>query len=42
VNALATIMVMIVTLGIIISAVWMRYQNRRRERDEQLAAAANL
>jgi len=42
VNALATIMVMIVTLGITISAVWMRYQNRRRERDEQLAAAANL
>jgi putrescine transport system permease protein len=42
VNALATIMVMIVTLGIAISAVWMRYQNRRRERDEQLAAAANL
>jgi len=32
----------IVTLGIITSAVWMRYQNRRRERDEQLAAAANL
>ena len=42
VNALATIMVMIVTLCITISAVWMRYQNRRRERDEQLAAAANL
>jgi putrescine transport system permease protein len=42
VNALATIMVIIVTLGITISAVWMRYQNRRRERDEQLAAAANL
>jgi putrescine transport system permease protein len=42
VNALATIMVSLVTLGIITSAVWMRYQNRRRERDEQLAAAANL
>src|SRR5690349_20877867 len=42
VNALATIMVMIVSLGITTSAVWMRYQNRRRERDEQLAAAANL
>jgi putrescine transport system permease protein len=42
VNALATIMVALVTLGIIISAVWMRFQNKRRERDEQLAAAANL
>jgi putrescine transport system permease protein len=42
VNALATIMVLLVTIGIITSAVWMRYQNRRRERDEQLAAAANL
>jgi putrescine transport system permease protein len=42
VNALATIMVLLVTLGIIISAVWMRYQSRRRERDEQLATAANL
>ena len=42
VNALATIMVLIVTCGIVTSAVWMRYQSRRRERDEQLAAAANL
>jgi putrescine transport system permease protein len=42
VNALATIMVMLVSLGIITSAVWMRYQGKRRERDEQLAAAANL
>jgi putrescine transport system permease protein len=42
VNALATIMVLLVTLGIITSAVWMRFQNKRRERDEQLAAAANL
>jgi putrescine transport system permease protein len=42
VNALATIMVLLVTIGIITSAVWMRYQNRRRERDEQHAAAANL
>jgi len=42
VNALATIMVLLVTTGIIASAVWMRYQNQRRERDEQLAAAANL
>lgn len=42
VNALATLMVLLVSLGIISSAVWMRYQTRRRERDEQLAAAANL
>jgi putrescine transport system permease protein len=42
VNALATIMVTVVALGIAASAIWMRYQNRRRERDEQLAAAANL
>ena len=33
VNALATIMVMLVSLGIIASAVWMRYQSKRRERD---------
>jgi putrescine transport system permease protein len=42
VNALATIMVLIVSTGIAASAVWMRYQNRRRERDRQIAAAANL
>ncbi len=42
VNALATIMVLIVATGIATSAVWMRYQQRRRERDLQLAAASNL
>jgi putrescine transport system permease protein len=42
VNALATIMVLIVATGIAISTVWMRYQERRRERDLRLAAAANL
>ncbi|MFZ0010223.1 MAG: ABC transporter permease subunit, partial [Steroidobacteraceae bacterium] len=42
VNALATIMVLIVAIGIVSSTVWMRYQQRRRERDEQLAAAANM
>lgn len=42
VNALATIMVLIVASGIVISSIWMGYQNRRRERDMQLAAAANL
>jgi putrescine transport system permease protein len=42
VNALATIMVLIVASGIVVSSVWMRYQNKRRERDMQLAASANL
>jgi len=42
VNALATILVMLVATGIAISTVWMRHQQRRRERDLQLAAAANL
>jgi putrescine transport system permease protein len=42
VNALATIMVSIVALGIVASSIWMRYQNRRRERDIRLAASANL
>jgi putrescine transport system permease protein len=42
VNALATIMVLIVALGIVVSALWMRHRERRRERDVQLAAAANL
>ena len=42
VNALATILVLLVASGIAISTVWMGYQQRRRERDLQLAAAANL
>ena len=42
VNALATILVLIVASGIALSAVWMRYREKRRERDLQLAAAANL
>ena len=42
VNALATILVLIVATGIAGSTVWMRYQQRRRERDVLLAAAANL
>src|SRR5690606_21009745 len=41
VNALATIMVLIVAVGVAISAVWMRRQERRREREMQMAAAAN-
>ena len=42
VNALATIMVLIVATGIALSTVWMRFREKRRERDLQLAAAANL
>jgi putrescine transport system permease protein len=42
INALATILVLIVATGIALSTVWMRYRERRRERDLQLAAAANL
>jgi putrescine transport system permease protein len=42
VNALATIMVLIVASGIVVSSLWMRYQNKRRERDMRLAASANL
>jgi putrescine transport system permease protein len=42
INALATILVLIVATGIATSTVWMRHQQRRRERDMLLAAAANL
>jgi putrescine transport system permease protein len=38
VNALATIMVLIVALGIVGSALWMRRQERKREAEMQLAA----
>jgi putrescine transport system permease protein len=42
VTALATIMVLIVASGIVVSSLWMRYQNKRRERDMRLAESANL
>src|SRR5437016_9899882 len=42
IHALATIMVLLVATGVAISTVWMRYRERRRARDLQLAAAANL
>jgi putrescine transport system permease protein len=42
INALATILVLIVASGIATSTVWMRYQQRRHARDALLAAAANL
>jgi putrescine transport system permease protein len=42
VNALATIMVLLVATGIALSTVLMRHRQKLRERDAQLAAAANL
>jgi putrescine transport system permease protein len=41
VNALATLMVLIVALGIVISNIWMHAMAKRRERESQLAVAAN-
>jgi putrescine transport system permease protein len=38
VNALATIMVLVVALGVILSAILMRRQEQRRKREEQMAA----
>jgi putrescine transport system permease protein len=39
VNALATIMVLVVALGVILSAILMRRQEQRRKREEQMAAS---
>jgi putrescine transport system permease protein len=39
VNALASLMVLIVALGVILSAIFMRRQEQRRKREEQMAAA---
>ena len=41
VNALATIMVLIVATGITSASLWMRYQSRRRERELRLAASTD-
>jgi putrescine transport system permease protein len=41
INALATILVLIVTIGIVGSALWMQRQERNRQRDVQMAQAAN-
>jgi putrescine transport system permease protein len=41
INALATIMVTIVTIGIVASALWMQRHERARQRDVQMAQAAN-
>jgi putrescine transport system permease protein len=42
VNALATILVVLVASGIALSTVWIRRHEQRRAREERLAAAANL
>jgi putrescine transport system permease protein len=36
VNALATLMVLVVTTGVVASALWMRASERRRAREMQL------
>ena len=42
VNALATLMVSVVAGGVVVATLWMRHRQKRRERDTQLAAAANV
>ena len=41
INALATVMVSVVALCIVVAGVWMQRQEKRRQRDVQLALAAN-
>jgi putrescine transport system permease protein len=41
INALATILVLVVAIGIVASAIWMQRQERIRQRDVQMALAAN-
>ncbi len=38
INALATIMVLVVAAGVVVSTLWMRAQERKRLREEQMAA----
>jgi len=42
INALATILVLIVATGIIVAGLYMQRQQKRRERDVQQALAGNL
>jgi putrescine transport system permease protein len=42
VNALATILVLLVATGVLASALWMRSQEKKRDREIQLAIADNL
>jgi putrescine transport system permease protein len=41
INALATIMIGIVAIGVVIAGFWMTYQQKVRDRDAQMALAAN-
>jgi putrescine transport system permease protein len=41
INALATILVLIVAIAVVAGALWMRRQERRRDREIQLAIAEN-
>ncbi len=41
INALATVLVAIVSVGVIFAALWMRRQERIRNRDMQMAIASN-
>lgn len=41
VNALATVLVAVVTVGVVFAAWWMKRQEKIRERDVQMAIAAN-
>jgi putrescine transport system permease protein len=41
VNALATILVVVVAIAVVVGALWMRRAERRREREIQLAVAEN-
>ncbi len=40
INALATIIVLLVTIGVIAAGIFMARQEKRRQRDMQMAAAA--
>jgi putrescine transport system permease protein len=41
VNALATLMVLVVAMGVVGSATWMQRQERRRQSEIQMATANN-
>lgn len=41
INALATVMVLLVAVCIVVAGVWMQRQEKKRQRDLQLALAAN-
>jgi putrescine transport system permease protein len=40
INALASIMVLLVTVGVIVAGILMARQEKRRQRDMQMAAAS--